>query len=218
MNPKFARLLVRLYPSAWRARYGAEFEAHLEGGAGDLGTIANVAWSALGERLFPTVVDSSLQPSLFRRWCARAPWAVFGIIPVVLLGAAYFAACFILWSGWRIFLPGMESPFAVHLHGVSILYFGVGRSLYFYAPVVIGWGVALVAARQRSTAVWPIAGLVLIALLGGAAQVETYHAADGGRVSLDFFLGHTVHTLLLFVITVIPYLILRMARYRRVGV
>ena len=66
--------------------------------------------------------------------------------------------------------------------------------------------------------VWPIAGLVLIALLGGAAQVQTYRAADGGRVNLDFFFGHTVHTLILFAVTVIPYLLLRMGSDRRVSV
>jgi hypothetical protein len=82
---------------------------------------------------------------------------------------------------------------------------------------VIGWGIALMAARQRSKAVWPIAGMVLIALAGGAAQVETYRAADGGRVSLDFIFGHTVHTVILFAVTVIPYLILRIGREWRVG-
>jgi hypothetical protein len=38
---------VRLYPRAWRQRYGTEFEALLETGGGDLRTWANVLWSAL---------------------------------------------------------------------------------------------------------------------------------------------------------------------------
>lgn len=217
MNPRLARLLVRLYPRAWRERYSTEFKAVLESGRGDFQTFANVIWSALGERLFPTVPDSNTGPTLFQSWCARAPWAMFGIGPLVLLVAAYFVACFILWSGWRIFLPDTETPFGAQLHGLSIVYFAAGRWLYFYAPVVIGWGIALMAARQRSKAVWPIAGLILIALMGGAAHVETYRAADGGRVSLDFIFGHTVHTLVLFAATVIPYLILRIGRERRVG-
>jgi hypothetical protein len=217
MNPRLARMLVRLYPRAWRERYGTEFEAVLERGRGDFQTFANVVRSALGERLFPTVPDSNTGPTLFQSWCARAPWAMFGIAPLVLLVAAYFVACFILWSGWRFFLPGMETPFAVRLHGVSILYFGVGRWLYFYAPMVIGWAVAVTAARKQSRAIWPVAGLILIALAGGAAQVETYRATDGGRVSLDFFFWHTIHTVILFTVTLIPYLILRIGRARRVG-
>ena len=41
MNPKLARLLVRLYPRAWRERYGAEFAALLETGRGGVRTSAS---------------------------------------------------------------------------------------------------------------------------------------------------------------------------------
>jgi len=52
MNPRFARLLTRLYPRGWKLRYGAEFEALLEMGGGDFRTSANVIWSALLEHIF----------------------------------------------------------------------------------------------------------------------------------------------------------------------
>jgi hypothetical protein len=54
MNPALARLLTRLYPQPWRERYGAEFEAFLLDGHGGLGAAANVAWSAICERISPT--------------------------------------------------------------------------------------------------------------------------------------------------------------------
>jgi len=54
MNPRFARLLVRLYPRAWRERYGTEFEDLLQTGRGGLRTSVNVVWSALCEHIFPT--------------------------------------------------------------------------------------------------------------------------------------------------------------------
>jgi hypothetical protein len=50
MNRRLARLLTRLYPQAWRERYGEEFEALLLAGGNDLRTWTNVVWSALGER------------------------------------------------------------------------------------------------------------------------------------------------------------------------
>ena len=53
MNPRFARLLTRIYPRSWRERYGAEFEELLETGRGGFHTVANVAWSGLRERIFP---------------------------------------------------------------------------------------------------------------------------------------------------------------------
>src|SRR5487761_1581484 len=47
----------------------------------------------------------------FQSWCARAPWAAFGLGPLFLLAGAWFVALFILWSGWKIFLPGADTPF-----------------------------------------------------------------------------------------------------------
>lgn len=63
MNPKLARWLVRLYPRAWRERYDAEFQAMLETGRGGLRSAANVVWSALGERIFPTVGGNMNRPA-----------------------------------------------------------------------------------------------------------------------------------------------------------
>lgn len=54
MNSTMARLLIRLYPRAWRDRYGSEFEALLANNPGGVRELANVIWSALRERTIPT--------------------------------------------------------------------------------------------------------------------------------------------------------------------
>jgi hypothetical protein len=54
MNPRLARRLTKLYPAAWRGRYGDEFEALLEAGPGDLRTLANGLRSAMSEHISPT--------------------------------------------------------------------------------------------------------------------------------------------------------------------
>lgn len=54
MNPRLARLLIRLYPKAWRERYGDEFESLLQAGSPDLRTVTNIIQSALSEHFFPT--------------------------------------------------------------------------------------------------------------------------------------------------------------------
>ena len=109
MNPKLVRLLVRLYPRAWRERYGAEFAAVLETGRGGPGASANVIWSALGERIFPTV-GGNMEQSRFQSWCVRAPWAMFG------LGLSFFSprptsspASF-CGRGGRCFCPEQRHP------------------------------------------------------------------------------------------------------------
>jgi hypothetical protein len=63
MKRAVAHLLTRLYPRGWRERYGEEFEALLQDGRGDLRTSANVLWSALRERIFPTRGGNMDQPT-----------------------------------------------------------------------------------------------------------------------------------------------------------
>lgn len=234
MNPRLARLLVRLYPRAWRERYGAEFAALLETGRGGLRTsartaartAANVVWSALGERIFPTV-GGNMEQSRFQSWCVRAPWAMFGFGPVLFLAAAYSVACLILWSGWKIFLPGADTPF-VPIDGFAIIYFQAGRLLYFTAPVLIGWAIGLIAGRLRVNAAWPTVGWILIALIGGTIQVHTSRPAvsgGAGHVSIGFNLGSSaqaipdglLHALVILSLTVLPYLVWRLDKARAVS-
>jgi hypothetical protein len=51
----------------------------------------------------------------------------------------------------------------------------------------------------------------------GHAPAAIREHRDQGRGSLDFFFGHTVRMLILFAVTVIPYLILRMGSGRRLS-
>jgi hypothetical protein len=186
--------LLRLYPRRWRARYGAEFEDLLFTGQSGLRTIANVVWSAMHERINPTpglAMDNDVRVSRFESWCAKAPWAMFVVAPMFLLAASHFVACMILWSGWRMFLPDMDTPF-VRIHGAAVFYFGVGRMLYYTSPLLIGWVVGIVAVRRRMKLIWPIASLSLIALIAATAQVKTFAHVPGqaGNVRIDLTILH----------------------------
>jgi hypothetical protein len=91
MNRRVARLLTRLYPRRWRERYGAEFEELLRSGDGGFRTSANVVWSALFERLFPTQGRAVEQnPSSFgammKRPSAFIPVVMSLVALVILLG------------------------------------------------------------------------------------------------------------------------------------
>ena len=164
----------------------------------------------------------------FQSWCGRAPWAMFGLAPLFFLAGAYFVACFYLWCGWKIFLPGADTPFGGGptgpIYGFANIYFQAGRLYYFCAPVLVGWGIGLVAARQRLKAVWPTVGLVVIAWMGATAQIHASRTAVPGglgHISMNFFtLGPSgqavsdglLHALVIFTITVLPYLIWRLQK------
>src|ERR1035438_8582319 len=164
----------------------------------------------------------------FQSWCVRAPWAVFGLAPLFLLAAAYLVACLILWSGWNIFLPGTDSPF-VRIGGFAILYFDVGRLLFYSAPFLVGWGIGYVAARQRLKAVWPMAGLALIAWMGATAQIQaSRRAVPGGlgHIRMNFFTlapssqaisEGLLRALAILSLSALPYLLWRFKRARSVS-
>lgn len=166
-----------------------------------------------------------LEQRQFQSWCVRAPWAVFGLGPLLLLAGAWFFALLILWSGWKMFLPRADTPFVRIYEWREIFYFNVGRLLYFGAPILVGWGIGLIAARQRFKAVWPTVGLVLIAWMGGTAQVYAIRpAAPGGlgHVGMNFTVGPFVQgipnglfrALVILLVTVLPYLIWRLQKVR----
>jgi len=165
------------------------------------------------------LAQAMIRQRQFQAWSVRAPWMTFGLAPLFLLSAAYFIACLILWSGWKIFLPGTETPF-VRVDGPAIFYFGVGRMLYYGAPVLIGWGIGLGAARQRFAAIWPTVGMALVALLGGASQVHVSRPAVPGavgQVSMDFAFGSSAQGVpdglwraaVILALAALPYLVWR---------
>jgi hypothetical protein len=152
------------------------------------------------------------QPQV-RSLSARAPWAVLGLGPVVALAALWAVALTILVTGWEIFLPESETPF-VPVQGLAGLYFGVGRMLYFAAPVLVGWWIGVVAARQRMRVPWLLVGWALVAWCGGMAQVGAHRTT--GTVShwpismvvgfaSHWTDGHLSHVAVIFALTVLPY-------------
>jgi hypothetical protein len=160
----------------------------------------------------------------FQSWSVRTPWAMFSLTPLFLLAGFYLIAIMILWSGWKMFLPGADTPFGgVRVHGFANLYFQAGKMIYFGAPILVGWGIGLIAARQRLKTIWLPFGLVLIALIGGTAQIHASRIAvlgGLGHIRMDFALGASVHGIpgglfnasVILSLTVLPYLIWRLQR------
>jgi hypothetical protein len=163
----------------------------------------------------------------FQSWCARAPWAAFGLAPLSFLAMAYLIACFILWSGWKLFLPGADTPFGtpIPIYSFQNIYFQIGRFIYFTSPVLIGWVIGLAAARQRLSMAWPTLSLVLIAWMGGTAHIQasrTAVAGGFGHISMNFFRlgssGQSVseaifHSLIIFTVALLPYMIWRLRHH-----
>lgn len=184
----------------------------------------SVALTRLGsiDRLAKAMIDQRQ----FKSWCARAPWAMFGVAPLLFLSAAYFLACLYLWCGWTIFEPGADTPFGTPvgpMYGFANIYFQAGKFYYTNAPIFVGCAIGLIAARQRLKAVWPAVAAVLIAWMGATAQIQAGRTAVPrglGHISMSFFgfgpYRHTIpeliHAAVIVSFTVLPYLIWRLQK------
>lgn len=161
----------------------------------------------------------------FRSWCVRAPWAMFTVVPLLLLAAAYLFACLYLWFGWNAFLPGADTPFgapAGSMYSFANIYFQAGKFSYIVAPLLVGWGIVLTAARQRLKAAWPLLALALIAAMGATAQIQASRGAlpaSLGHISMTFFVplfsgrigsGELLHATLIFTLAALPYVFWRL--------
>lgn len=94
MHRALAKCLVRLYPRAWRERYGAEFEMFLATGPGGFSSLLNVMRSALVEHVFPTrggSMETNSFGSVLRRPSAFLPMTMsLAALAVVLIHIALF--------------------------------------------------------------------------------------------------------------------------------
>lgn len=154
MNPTLARLLVRLYPRAWRDRYGREFEELLQSGRGGPRESADVLWSALCEHIVPAQGGNmDRDPNSFRV-ILKHPSA---FLPIAMsLGALGVLACaaidgFLQGAGGIVRQP--DEGTAAHLW--QLLMAGQLPVLFFFA---VKW---LPRAPKQS--------LYVLALQAGAA-------------------------------------------------
>ncbi len=231
MSKPFHEIRERLLRAGVAPRHVRRYVAELADHLADLkaeeeraGRSRTDAESAALARLGGTddLAKAMIEQRQFQSWSARAPWAMFGLAPLILLAVAYFIACIYLWSLWQIFLPGADTPFGHGnpgpIYGFQNICMQAGKFYYFGAPILVGWAISIIAARQRVKAVWPIAGAALIALMGSAAQIHASRTAvpDGlGHIRIDFALGaslqdiygHLVYALVILTLTVLPYLI-----------
>jgi hypothetical protein len=142
---------LRLYPAAWRARYGDEVRALLEDSGADLRTIASLAWQAMLARIGPSrhLYDPPAR--------MRASLATVGVAWTVLAGLAAVFASFtqtqpslqhnltgprhlvIQWSYWVFDAAAGASLLAVAAGGLPLWLLMLHRARRQHRPREIAW-------------------------------------------------------------------------------
>jgi len=109
--------------------------------------------------------------SEFRAWTARAPATAYVLAPplALCLGVALAMCAIVLMvnvlrpeNSGAASLPAWTPPLVDAVVGL------VNAAL----AVLIGWGLALGAVRNRVSALWPLLGFVVLAAAGAALQVD----------------------------------------------
>jgi len=153
----------------------------------------------------------------FQSWCARVPWATFGLAPVLILAGAWFVAVMVSLSGFNTPLTSADR-FAFAMYRVRI-----GGLLYFGAPILINWAIGLFAARQRFRAVWPTVGLVAIAFFSSTLRLRFTGFASElgggmrfGGISIAAIPEGLLSALVILLLTALPYFIWRLHNSRSI--
>ena len=124
----------------------------------------------------------------FRAWGARAPIAAYVLTPPVILAittgfwlAALVGACNWLRHGasgpadWAAWMRPLADG-AVWFSNTTL-------------SMVLGWGLAARAIRQRAPLKWPMLGLIVLAAVGAALQVDVTLPVGGAPGEIDLGSG-----------------------------
>ena len=170
-----------------------------------------------------TLAEAMTSQPRFQSLSARAPWAVFSLTPLVLLAAVWFVSLCLLRLGWHIFLPGAVTPFGhgpLHFFDPQNIYFQLNRSLYLGAPILVGWCMVLIAARQRLNSLWPIVSLATLTVLAATSHVQANREAVPtglGHIRVDFALrpaAQNEYALVVLLFALAPYVLWKLQSHR----
>jgi hypothetical protein len=157
-------------------RYLAELNDHLADLAPTLerdGMSRRSAEAAALARIgsLDTLAEAMIARPDLRSWTARAPWAAFLLAPLLGLGAIFAASLALIVFIVQQHRADPLAPAVLPSWFEAMRMAITGLDLYGL-PVLLGWAIVTVALRQRSAALWPLAGAVVVAVIGGALQLD----------------------------------------------
>lgn len=155
------KALLRLYPAAWRERYGDEVERLLEDGDADLRTRVDLVRGAIDVQRRPEV--HGFPSGRLRRWLTRDHLAGLGI----LAGALVWAWMAAYWLTELVARLGLR-PLSLPSLGQQVI-----------GELAVAVGVALLMARRETLGRWAPLAIAVVALQGLAAAWLTLSWVTG---------------------------------------
>ena len=199
-QPRFDRLSERLLTAGIAPHHVRRYERELRDHFDDLvreekagGATKELAETRALSRLGndDDLAEAMLSRPELRSFMARYPWAVFGVVPLVIpvltaIAALYFEIWFInnvhgVFSYWTGQPPG---PVTAKL---ATQVWTVYNTLAVYVvPLLFAWLFYWIGARQRMRSAWIVTGVALICVLGGLQELVFYDKGYVGGGVLIF--------------------------------
>lgn len=141
------------------------------------------------------LVEAMLTQPGLRSWTGRAPWATLVVGPFLLLILAWIVPALlvllVMFPTLRLH-PGAFPPAWLPPMDDALMHL-----IQYGGPLLIGCGIALLGARQRSQVIWPLLGCLVIAVFGGSlhwtAHWPTVAPHDPRSHDLSFSMGFRGH-------------------------
>jgi hypothetical protein len=176
----FDRLRERLLTAGVSPRHVRRYMAELSDHVVDLEAEAKrvghpePAASAL-ERLGrpDDLAKAMIDRSELRGWTARAPWAVFLVGPSLAVAAIDVVTVVGMMLIVKLLLPQTADQAVVPVpHWFAALSSAINLFHAYGVSLLLGAGVIAIAVRQRMPPLWPIVGLVAVAILGTVNELH----------------------------------------------
>lgn len=212
------RLLAAGVAPRYARRYLAELAEHLDDLTAEENRAGHDPETAKARALARLGTADDLAAAMagrpeFRSWAARTPWAalvIFVIVPPLALTMIFTMTVIsvVFFVQAHRPLPMAQPDLPGWFATLSAMMF---RFESLVLPVLLGWGVAALAIRQRILSLWPAIGLAVIAVFGAASQLSvTFPTTAGthGEISFGMYIHSAeIYRLLLNLVLVsAPYL------------
>lgn len=210
-DPLWERLLQGGVARRPARRYLAELQDHLDDliaeerrAAADEADARSRALARLGS--VDALAAAMIARPEARAWSRRAPVAAYLIAPAFAFaaGAALAMAGVVLTANWLRRASGGAAdmpPWSLAM-AADVVFFSNG-----VLAVLLGWFLGAMAIRQRSAPVWPVLGIVVLAAVGAAVQLQVTlpSAAGHGEIGFSPRAGFGGRLALNLALTLIPY-------------